>query len=96
MSLELIKAFNEVMQNKNKYEVNKILGHQGIPETENEGYQDEYNEYFLLYKHPNFPENIYLRETYCTDSYGDNDSITDICFVQGKEKSVLVYEKIKF
>lgn len=96
MSLELIRAFNEVMQNKNKYKVNKILGHQGIPETEDEGYQGEYNEYFLLYGHPNFPENVYLRETYQSNSYGEDDAITDVRFVQGVEKTVIVYEETKF
>jgi hypothetical protein len=88
-----INSFNEVMNNKNKYKTQTTFGHIGVPE-DGEGNQGEYNEKFIFYKHPEFPEGIFLRETINSDSYGYNESIVKVEFVEGKEKTVTVYEPI--
>lgn len=89
-----IKVLNELLSNstKRKYRVTIEKGHQGV--SEGEGYQGEYNETFELYKHPELPENIFLKITMRTDSYGDNDFIHEIQFVEGREKTIIVYEPI--
>lgn len=93
MKLVPIHAFNEVMNNKKLYKTQEVTGYTGVP-SNGEGNQGEYNEKFLFYKHPDFPEGIFLRETWITDSYGYNASIEKIEFVEGKEKLVTVFESI--
>jgi len=85
-----IKVLNELMSNttKHKYKVSTIKGDQ------NDGYEDSYNETFEFYKHPELPENIFLKITMRTDSYGENDFIHEIQFVEGKEKTITIYEPI--
>ena len=90
---KLIKAFNDVMANRNAYKVQEIKGHQGLGSYGES--QGEYNETFIFYKHKDFPENIFLRETIETDSYGDNEYTASITFVEGKEKTVTIYEPLK-
>lgn len=89
---KIIKAFNEIMNNKKKFIVNTKNGHQGIGSYGEE--QDEYNEKFVYYKHDDFPKNIFLRETYHTDSYNDNERVVNVQFVEGQEKTITVYEPI--
>lgn len=89
-----INSFNAVMNDKRKFKTQEIQGHIGVP-SDGEGNQGEYNEKFIFYKHPDFPEGVFLRETITTDSYGYNESITKIEFVEGREKIVTVYEPIK-
>lgn len=89
-----IEVLNEVLgKNKHKYLQQEKQGHIGVP-SDGEGNQGEYNETFKFYKHPDFPEGIFLRETYNTDSYGYNDNLVEVLFVKGKEKKVTVYEPI--
>ena len=90
---KLIKAFNEVMSNKKVHKTQEITGHIGVPENY-EGSQGEYNEKFIFYKHKDFPEGVFLRETLQTDSYGDNESIVEVKFVEGKEKIVTIFEPV--
>lgn len=90
---KLIKAFNEVMSNKKAYKVNESKGYQGITDSYGEQ-QGEHNETFMFYKHKDFPESIFLRETYHTDSYNSNEAIVEVKFVEGKEKTITIYEPI--
>lgn len=81
---------------KGKFLLNKAKGHTGISDSDlGEGVQSEYNETYRFYKHPELPENMFLRETYQTDSYGYNEHLVEIQFVQGVEKTITVYEPIK-
>jgi len=91
-----IKVLNELLSEKtrSKYKVSSQQGHQGVPQNA-DGYQGEYNETFEFYQHPDMPSNIFLRLTKHTDSYGDNKSIVEYQFVEGKAKQVTVYEPIK-
>jgi hypothetical protein len=91
---KLIKAFNEVMSNKNAYITQEQSGHRGIPDNSYDGEQGEYNEKFIFYKHKDFPEGVFLRETYHTDSYGSGEFLEEIKFVTGKEKMVVVFEAV--
>jgi len=93
MKTVTIKSFNEVMSNKSSYKTQTTIGHTGVPD-DGEGNQGEYNEKFIFYKHPEFPEGVFLRETIHTDSYGYNESIEEVQFVEGKEKMITVYEPI--
>lgn len=88
-----IKAFNEVMNNKRKFKTQEINGHIGVTDYV-QGNQGEYNEKFIFYKHPDFPEGVFLRETLTTDSYGENESITKVELVEGKEKTVTIFEPV--
>lgn len=87
-----IEQINEFFKNKEKYLVKILKGHQGV--IFDGGNQGEYNETFRFYKHPSFPENIFLQETIITDSYGDGEYVTLIQFVEGKEKTITVFEPI--
>jgi hypothetical protein len=74
-------------ETKYKYKVNTIKG-------DTELYEEGYNETFEFYQHPEMPKNIFMKITIRTDSYGDNDFIHEIQFVEGKEKTITVYEPI--
>lgn len=89
-----ILVLNEIFKNKGKYLFDIQKGHTGVL-VNYEGNQGEYNEIFKFYKHESFPENVFLRETYNTDSYGENESIVEIQFVEGKERTIKVFEPIK-
>ena len=91
-----IKVLNELLSNstKRKYKVIHLPGHKGVDDSSGEGDQGEYNETFEFYQHPEMPKNIFLKITMRTDSYGDNDFIHEIQFVEGKEKTITVYEPI--
>lgn len=89
-----IKALNDLFKNKSKYYVNEQKGHEGVPESY-EGVRGEYNEIFKYYKHPEMPDNLFLRETYQTDSYGEDEHLSSIDFVLGVEKTITVFEPFK-
>lgn len=89
----LLKDLQDLLKNKSKYKFQEAKGHQGVPEGY-DGNQDEYNEYFIFYKHLGLPENIFMKETYHTDSYGNGDFLAEIQFVKGKEKVIKVFEPI--
>lgn len=59
-----------------------------------EASQGSYNESNAYYSHPELPDNIFLKVTYRTDSYGSGESVYAISFVEGKEKTITVYEPI--
>ena len=90
-----LTALMEFFKNKSKYLVNQERGHIGIPDDSSDGEQGEYNETFKFYKHPEFPEGVFFRETLQTDSYRYNESVTNYEFVEGKEKTITVFEPIK-
>lgn len=89
-----LQTLNELFNNKSKYFKNHKKGHQGIGNNNSNGHQGEHNEYFKFYKHPELPEGVFMRETYNTDSYGDNDFIVKVEFVKGKEKQITVFEPL--
>jgi hypothetical protein len=91
-----IKVLNELLSSssKGKYRIHTAEGHQGIPDSY-EGSQGDYNETFEFYQHPEMPKNMFLKVTMHTDSYGDNDFIYELQFVEGKEKTITIYEPIK-
>lgn len=90
-----IKVLNELFSNKthSKYRISTGDGHQGI--IDSDGRQGEYNERFEYLQHPDMPKNIFLQITYRSDSYGDNESIYEYKFVEGKAKTITIYEPIK-
>lgn len=90
-----IKTLNELMSKdtRGKYKVSESKGYTGIADSD-EGSQGEYNERFVFYKHEDLPENIFLQETIHTDSYGDNESTVEWKFVEGKAKTITVYEPL--
>ncbi len=91
-----VKILNELFSKttKNKYKINEKRGHIGIPENEDEGNQGEYNEKFIYYRHPEMSENLFMEETYHTDSYNSDNHLVEIKFVKGKEKTIIIYEPI--
>jgi len=89
-----ISVLQELFKNKSKYEINSVSGHRGIEADAYYGRQGEYNETFIYYRHPEFPENIFMKETYRTDSYGNGDMLQSVEFVKGKEKTITVFEPI--
>lgn len=76
--------------------VSKEKGHQGVSDNSyrQNGVEGEYDEYSLVYKVIGFEE-LYLKITKQTDSYGDNDSIVGIQFVMPKEVKITVFDNIK-
>ena len=89
-----LKDLQDLLKNKRQYLQSTTKGHIGIPEGYDDGSQGEYNESFKFYKHPGLPEGVFMRETYQTDSYGSNESLTNIEFVKGREKTIKVFEPI--
>ena len=53
----------------------------------------DYDEYFRYYR-VNSEENLYVKAAYETDSYDENDTLTNIEFVQAVQKTVTTYKKI--
>ena len=87
-----LSVLNDLLKNKNKYFVKEEKGYQGVPSNNYDGIQGEYNETFKYYRHPEFPENLFMREVWHTNSYGDYDMIVKIEFVEGKKRQITVYE----
>jgi hypothetical protein len=73
--------------------LNTEKGYQGVPSND-EGNQGEYNETFKFYKHPELPEGVFMKETYQSNSYGYEENLVELKFVQGKAKTITVYEPI--
>lgn len=88
-----LETLNELLKNKSKYLLYTERGHQGVGNVY-DGVQGEYNETFKFYKHPGLPDNIFMKEIYQSDSYGDDDRLVSIEFVQGKTKTITVYEPV--
>lgn len=68
--------------------------HTGIPDDHYDGRQGEYNENTTYYRHPGLPENIFVSVVRRTDSYNENEHIHSIQFVEGKPKTVTIYEPV--
>lgn len=92
---QLIKLsdLQELFKNKHNYFTNEVKGHTGVSD-DGEGSQGEYNEKFKFYKHPGLPEGVFMRETWHTNSYGYDETITAIDFVEGKARTITVFEPI--
>lgn len=87
-----LSDLQDLLNNKHNYIKKTERGHEGV--HSGEGDQGEYNETFKYYQHPALPEGIFMRETYHTDSYGDGDHLVAINFVEGKAKTITVFEPI--
>lgn len=94
------KLLNDLLKNLNNYELgdNKELTyvsegktHTGI--TDGDGYEGEYNEYQKVFK-VNKLEDIYIKFTIRTDSYGGNDYVHSIQFVKPTVKTIQLFEPI--
>jgi hypothetical protein len=83
-----ISTLNDFFTNKQKYFVNTST-------TESYGsYEGSYDEYFKYYKHPDFPQNVFIRETIRTNSYKTDDFVYEMSLVEGKEKTITIFEPI--
>ena len=91
-----LSAMNELLDldTKDKYLKSEKLGYQGVTSNSyyEDGVQGEHDEIFKFYSHPSLPENIVMKETYHSDSYGDNLALIEVKFVETKEKTIIVYE----
>lgn len=65
-----------------------------IHSIEDEGHQGEEGVSFEVYKIEGV-DDIYMKLKIVTDSYGDNDSVAGIEFVQPIQKTITGYEPIK-
>jgi len=83
-----ISTLNDFFTNKQKYFVNTSI-------TESHGnYEGCYDEYFKYYKHPDLPKHVFFRETIRTNSYKTDDFVYNIELVEGKEKTITIFEPI--
>lgn len=72
--------------------VSSDVTHEGIGSYgESQGEYDETTHYF---SGGDLPENIFLQISVRTDCYGNNDFIAKIQFVEGKKKTITVYEPV--
>lgn len=90
----LLEDLQDLLKNKQNYKLQTEKGHQGISNFTYDGEQEEYNETLVFYKHPGLPDNVFMKETYRTDSYGNNDFLYSVEFIEGKAKTITVYEPI--
>lgn len=75
-----IELFNDLLTNRNKY-------HQPQYDREdNDGVTS-----YKYYQHPEFPNDVFLQESWVYDSYGD-ENLTDLRIVRGEEKIVTIFE----
>lgn len=89
-----IKELNELFGNLSKYCVSNKKGYIGVPDN-TEGVMGQYNQKFYYYQHPCMPKNIFLQEIQTSDSYGSfNNADKTYSFVEGKSKTITVYEPI--
>ena len=88
-----LKVLNEILseETREEYKVSENKGHQGIHEDD-DGRQGEYNERFEYFQHPEMPKNIFLQLTFHTNSYGYDESVKNVKFVEGVAKTITVYE----
>lgn len=89
----LLSDLQDLLNNKHKYLTSEMKGHNGVS-GDGGSLRGEYNETFKYYSHKGLAEGIFMRVTIHTDSYGSNDSIVAIDFVEGKQKTVTVFEPI--
>lgn len=93
----LLSDIQDLLSNKHKYFLSEHKGYQGVSGGKygyGDGVQGEHDETFKYYRHPGLPEDVLMKETYHTDSYGHNDGLVKIEFVKAKAKTITVYEPI--
>lgn len=91
------KVFNKIISNLNYPDstVLKFIEQKEISTPINSNYGDglqgEKNTFYKIYQIIEYPE-YYLKVTYFTDSYGDNEYIKGAELVQPVEKLIKVFE----
>ena len=76
------KALNSILKNLNNFRFGNKSLQSGINEDD---------EHFQIYEAPGFT-GWFVKITTVMDSYGDNECVKGVEFVQGKESTVTVYE----
>ena len=89
----LFTDLQDLFKNKSKYYETEIPGKTPIAAGAC-GILGKHNEKFRFYKHPGLPEGIFMKEIHLSDSYGGDFTLSSIEFVEGKEKTITVYEPI--
>lgn len=98
MELELL---NKLLANITSPHSNKSLKcvtkeniHEGVPEGSwGGGNQGEYNERAEIYQSIEDPS-VFLRFEFTSDSYGDNDFLSSLQFVEPEEITIKTYKKL--
>lgn len=86
-------VLNTHRKNSSIEHVSKYSGHTRISESDKYGgVQGEYNEYSHIYSSKLLPDNVFIKKTVATDSYGDGENLTKIEFVKPRSKTIIVYE----
>lgn len=87
-----LESLNKIFNNipRNLQFVKKISDN--TSKFEDGGLQGEVGEIIKIYSSSELPEDVFIKITYVTDSYGGNEAIDSICFVKEVEKTVTVYE----
>lgn len=83
---ELLKDLSRIRNN------NEQISKDVIHTIEDEGNQGDEGVSYEVYKIPY--DNLYVRLTIKTDSYGDNEYVSGIEFVQPIEKTIQTFESI--
>jgi len=61
---------------------------------DNEMSQGEYDEDTTYYSHADLPESIFVAVCVQSDSYGDNEHVSSVQLVEGKPRTITVFEPI--
>jgi hypothetical protein len=83
---ELLKDLHELRNSKN------LISQDVIHKIDGEGDMGEEGVSFEVYKIP--VDNLYIRLKITTDSYGDNEQISGIEFVQPIEKTIQTFQAV--
>lgn len=95
LDLTIINQVLSNLDNPAAAGLNKLkdeVTHEGVPPYSAQ--QGEYNEKVTVYIHKQLPQGLFVKITRRTDSYGENETITNIAFVMGKAKTITIYEPI--
>jgi len=83
------KKINDLFGDLNSFYHNNNIVHQEQTAT-GDGYESSYGERYVVYD-AKLEDGYFVKISYKTDSYGDNEEIIGIEFVKGKEKKITKY-----
>lgn len=89
------KQINEILSNLNSYSLDKKF--KKVQDQTPDNYHEEKNQGEEGQRTVVYDvklEGVYLKVTYVTDSYGDNETVGGIEFVKPQTKQVVVFETI--